>query len=452
MPSNLSAAMLAEMQGLDRVVPVAEVTFSSLLRFAEEPVAAASKGLYLPYVQGGFGAYDRVAAWADFSLSTPRTTITIFDKDRVLQKDIGGASKAEIRGSAWQNFLRSDHVGEADHYKFFDGIVVDHSARGRLYSFAISPDTRLLNTRPKIPKASKLDWPDMPNDFVGTDLWVVYGEHNSDGIADSNGMIECIPAKEETNGDVDQWICSYGQLTEITNLFVNGLSDFANWGFGPVQRGGNYYQIAIRQSGTPSKKSTKITIDAKGLFDTTPISGTFISNPAAIIRHFLTNFVFGDGSVIPSAAWESETGKPVASSIFDSAATFFADRGMRGAKVIKASDTGASIFNAWCNSHSAIPFWSDQWKLAAMPIDPSKTAIYAAESATIREKFLESLDDPGFDTSAAEPFTDLSVNSVLDDVRSALVESRRFVNRPGDVVLTGPDLDILFGESKLQIG
>jgi len=117
--------------------------------------------------------------------------------------------------------------------------------------------------------------------------------------------------------------------------------------------------------------------------------------------------------------------------------------------VITSSDTVLSIFNSWCDSWNAIPFWSDQWKLAAIPIDPAKTG-YPVESATIRERFREDIERPSLDTSRAETFTDLSINSVLDTDRNALVETRRVANRTGSIVVTGPDLDMLHGESKLQ--
>lgn len=422
MPSSLHSTMLTELQGLARVHPVFEITLASTTyKFSEEAVISKGSGLYLPYVTAWSG-FERNANHYELSLQIPKPSVTIYDRDRTLQKVIGGGSKGRVRNSAVSCYLRSNEVTNANHYEFFSGVVADYKLVGdRTWQFNLTPDVEALLGQPKIPYLTEIDFPGAPKDFLNQPLWIVYGKHSSVGIEDTSGSIACLPALVDVNGDCIEWIISYGQGV-INRLFFNGVDDTTNWGFYTLERGGRRYQMGhYSGSGTKPTPDDTITVDMEGLFAAAPTPGstTPFENPAACIRNFLTHFVYGSGKVTAGTAWESETGKPIDSSTFDAAETYFNRISTVMSKVIRADEKVITIFNDWCSSFNAVPFWSDAWEIAAIPEDEGDTDIYH-DDRFISQRSGHAISDLSFDTSRGQPVNVVVGNYLLTDVDDKL--------------------------------
>ena len=146
MPTGIAEAMIAELQGLARVHPVFELTLSGTThRFASEAIASESQGRYEPFVKN-WGTIERTAGESkDYALQNPRVTVDIYDKDRVIQKAIGGPSSGVVIDSVAQIILRSFNVAVGNHYTLVDGIVTDYRLTAdRAWQFVSTPDDRAL--------------------------------------------------------------------------------------------------------------------------------------------------------------------------------------------------------------------------------------------------------------------------------------------------------------------
>lgn len=452
MPSSLSAAMLAEKEGLNRIMPVFEMTLGgTIMRFADETVISQSQGLYSSYVvKDSWAGFGRHANDSEFSLEIPEASLTIFDQDRVIQKEIGGPSRSAIRGGVAQAFYRSRFVDESDHYKFFDGVLVDFEGVGdREYRFAASPDTRALSSQPKIPFLTKTDFPTAPASVLNQPLWIVYGKLSSSGVPDAKGMVKCLPAVEDANGDSIDWICSYGQLTGVQRLFFGDTEDTTNWSFYNLQRGGHYYQMArYTGSGTKPTPSDTIAIDCEGVRLTAPTltaGGTgAIENPAECMRNFLAHFAYGSGSMLSDVtAYDGEAGTPIATSVFDAAETYFSTRNDVMAKVIKADQSVLDVFNAWCADFRAVPHWIDTWKFGAIPEDSAETDIFH-DDRHVAEKLHHALSPLLKQRSRTKGVSDIYINYLLNESTGSLSETGR-CHHPAVAEAVRETVDFEFG-------
>lgn len=451
--------MLAEFQGQQRVHPVFEITLGGKeFRFSDRAVASDSKGTYLPHIEkDGWGTFERIGDDDSFNLTTSRSTVTVLDESRELQKELGGKSKGAVRDSVAKCFYRSDFVPAADHWRFFNGVCADWRIAGdRKYQFVLEPDQKSIDSNLQINTINQSLFSSMPLKFIGRDGQVVYGTHNSGGVTGATGMIKAIPIEpiNISASDPSVWFCSWGWLEEITNVWVGGtLVNSSNVTLQPINQAtsGLAYAKFILDAGEVSSEDDVVTFDAIGLHDNfTPPAGNLISNPAAFIRHVLSNFVFGRGALLAvGASWQDEDDVPVASAIFDRAATFFSIRGMETAKVLTSSDTGRSVFNGWCGGGNfrAVPFYTDEYKIGAIPNDPSEITIYK-DADHIAQRRGDALGELSQDTSGRSRVTDITVNYILNDATSTLAKQ----NRSSDLSIAtqvGESVDLLFGKSRL---
>ncbi len=387
MPGSVASAMVTEVQGQQRVHPVFELgpVDGTTYLFAEQAVVSTSAGLYLPYLSGMSG-FSRVAAYNDLTVQSPTPTVTVYDRDRTLQKAIGGPAAGQVVGSAANCWLRSAHVVSGSHFNFFTGIVVSYRLTGdRTWEFKLSPDLRVLDGLPKIPSRLGEDFPTAPIDKRGEPLWIVYGKHASPGLTDTAGRVAALPAEEDSSGDVTEWVLGYGQMSIqriYTDRATSGtiVEETGDWGFYVLERGNHRYQMATYTGGsTNPTKDTVVRVDCWGLNSTTPaITGahTPFENPITVIRNFLTHFAYGDGDVRASASWESETGKPIATSILDAADDWYDDREIPFGAVVFSNQTVRDVFNRMCKSAEAVPLFTDAYEIGAIPVDYGDTDIY----------------------------------------------------------------------------
>jgi hypothetical protein len=445
------------MRGLNRVIATLELDIAGTT-YRYSPMGAAAfdgVGMHRPFVSS-MGPFPSAGNFSEFALETPAPSVEIYDHDRTIQKLVGGSARESIVGSPARCYRRASPsiVATGSHWKFFDGIVSAFGISGeRTYRFDLSPDMRLLDTEPKIPRLTRDDFPTAPLNIVGTPLWIVFGAHLSTGVTDARGMIQCLPSTEDSSGNCVDWVISYGQATGVVRLFRGAsqsaaIEDTANWGFYTLERGGRRYQMGHYNPGSNKPlASDYVAVDMYGLFQDGPVALTSpITNPAECIRVFLGHFVYGAGNVTSAqTAYENETTKPIASSVFDDAETYFATRGDKCAMVIRADEISREVFNEWCNTFNAGPFLEDAWKIGAIPEDEADTTIYFDDRHVIQT--LIGAEPVTMDNSRNVGVSSLTVNHLFADSLGRLTDSRK-VEDPEAAISAPETYDLTYGKAE----
>ncbi len=458
MPWSGTDTMLAEFQGRERVFPIVKMTLGDdVIRIATQAVASASKGMYVSHLRSMSG-FRREAFDRDFALSIPTPSISVKDEDRVIQKIIGGPLKGKARFSPveiWWLPETDTGIGSADHYEDFDGVVTNYGHVGdREWSFELSlKSADVLNGKPKIPILG-IDFPTAPAKFRNEPLWIIYGKHASLGITDAAGMVKALPAAVDAAGVSLDWVLSFGQL-QIQRLYRNGVEETASWGFYVLERGTHRYQMARYSGGSNPTPDDTITFDCWGLFTTAPATASApIENPASCIRNFLANFVFGSADLRAGSAWESETGKPIATAVLDLAATYFSARGEVMGKVIRADETVIDVFNGWCKSTRSVPLFTDAWAIGAIPEDEGELGIYQNDRhmAQALGYILDSQNKPAgsvsMSTSRSKPVSEILASFLHNDATSSLTDSI-LVADPSQTTTVREAFDIEYGDTSI---
>ena len=378
MPSGISAAMLQEVkEHPERVFATFELDLDGTThKFSDEYVKSNGSGMYLKKVSG-WDDFERPAFGSGYNLEGASGGVQIEDDDEVLGKAIGGGARMAMVHAKARGYWRSDSVDHADHYKFFDGRVIDwRIAKSRTYDFELGPDTLCLESEENnIPRISATDWPNAPEKIIasgGSPGQVVYGKHRSAGNAGSAGMVPTVPVDKLNN----YWYVSIGKIIQanVITVYRNGdeTSDFTvEW----ILRNGTFYTVLKHTPNTADQESDTVTVDMNGVDGNGDgESGFDVKNPIDGISHFLTNFVFNayptgtaDGEI-----WLDVSSAPIDESLFDVAGAFFSNRGYEIARVLKTTDRGIDVLNGFCEEMKVSPFWSSNWTLGILPMEHGK--------------------------------------------------------------------------------
>ena len=375
MASSLDAAMLSEMQGLDRTDYVFELTLAGTEhRFASEAVASDSKGVYLPYVRS-FASIPRSVAFPSLGLQNPRSSVSVFDEGRAIQKALGGPAAGEVIGAAAKIVLRSDEVAAANHYTALNGAVKDYSLRDREWSFTVGPDNSQLTSKLKIPKLTQEDWPRISGENRGKIGQLVVGDHSTGGIAGAAGVIQTYLVDPTNN----YWYASFGHLVALPNFFpsVSGVlsSDFQ---MKHLAINGRPYTVAEQISGTTLTIDDDLKVDAQGVDTLGDGQGALLQNPGDVLEKMLVNLAFNEypiGSILgsnpsaPSWRWLASVGEPVNSAYFTAVDEILSFTNHRTAFVLTSDMTAMDMIGDWVRSFKVPVFWDDQLRIAPKVFD-----------------------------------------------------------------------------------
>lgn len=456
-------ALLSEFRGLQRVVPVVNLTLgANTLKIAESDVASASRGQYLGDLKSMEG-FVRRAHDQDFALTLPRPSFTVYDRDHTLRDYIGGPARGKVKNApveVWWVPTEDSGLTTADHYQDFAGVVIDYGQTGyREWTFELAlTSEEVLNGNLQIPTLG-IDFPEAPAEFINEPLWIVYGKHASLGITGATGLVRALPIVVDSSGDSIDWVLGYGQL-QIQRLWrtISGemTEDTSNWAFYVLERGGHRYQMARYTGGgtTPTSEDT-VSFDCWGLFDTAPATASVpIENPASCLRNLLANFVFGESDLTEGASWESETGKPIATAVLDAAETYFSDRGQVMGKVIRANERAIDVINAMCLSTGMVPMFDDGWGIGAIPEDEGELDLSpeGRHASFYRGEIQTENGDPDqlikSDTGRGRRATELLTSYLMDDTQGALTETL-LVADPSQGVTIREELNLEYGDTSL---
>ena len=385
--------MLTELQGKARVHWVFELTLGSTIHlFAEEAVASKSQGVYLPFVKS-MGEISVGLGLPGFGLDQPRSTVQIFDAERVLQKALGGPQAGKALDSTAKLILRSDDVALGSHYTVMDGVVKQFTMpKERTYEFVVGTDERQLQSNVKIPRLSLAHWPSIPEanrDSLGQ---MLFGRWLSPGVPDATGMVECTLVDTENS----YWYVSYGTMDEVPQIFVDGVSDTDWTVIGSRVDGvaflvnGKPYTIIQDTAGTKRTTANTVTCDVHGPEERGDGSATnaTMTAPALMLQTIIANLVYNEWPVNASASsvgfrFFDESGSPgsgIASPVNATAITtadgFFSDLN-HTASIRLDSDTKASdVIDTWAKSFRVPVAWNTDFNIAPYFLDFHPRDIY----------------------------------------------------------------------------
>lgn len=384
MATGLSTAMRTELQGLSRVVPVFEITLDgTIYKFAQDPVASASAGMYKRRIaKGGWGQLVRTAGGRDMALKTSQMSVTIHDIDRTISKVIAGPASGTVLNATGNVYLRSAYVDSVDHYTLFTGVVADYVYLGDLlWKFILRPTNEsILNRENNIPTILEADFANAPAASLGLGMQVIYGRHHGEGVSGATGMVPTV-CVDSTN---DWFLVSYGRVKTLYRTYRDGAEATDDFVLEYKNANGKYVSIVRDTAGT-STATSEITCDLDGIETVGDGSGTLITNPATQLEHYLTNFAFGNWPTGTPATtspqdWLLVASFPIAEANFTETEGFLSDRNLEGSKIVASGEKSVDVINAFCKEYQVSPMWSSGWEIGVRPIPISNTSIYLSNA------------------------------------------------------------------------
>lgn len=426
MATNIPSAMLTEVRGENRTHWVFELTVgSTILKYADHPVASESEGLYNSYIESWS---DVVTDLGDdsYNLISPRTSVRIYDEKRVLQKLLAESAAGIFIGSTIEVWLRSFHVTAANHYRRFSAVVRNYRlVANRTFEIVYGPDDKHFSDRIKISEINRdehrvafgsgIGPEQIPDSSVGLPTQVIYGEHNSLGSS-KTGALTAVPLATFDNlvNIQNYWFLSWGGLKKIPRIWANGV------------RKEQLTSVITINLTTPTLKSftvvsaddadipfnETVTFDCEGLSLLTPSSiSPLITNPASILRHLITNFILQEWD--GTSTWMLESTVPIDTILFNAAEDFFETHGIEGSAVFSSNDSGSNIISTFGTSLIMNIFWTTEFKIGVLIDDFAVRDTYLTESEHIRRDKGYFLSDLTMESAGDELTRDIIINSVF---------------------------------------
>lgn len=323
-------------------------------RWSDVGLIDSADGPYEARVLSWGGSLRRGVPQGDNGLDLSNDVeVTLDDTDQVLTTLLQGATRHSVRGASVTIKLASPNVAAGSWFTVFLGRVETYSQPAPLmWTLRFSPNDLPLR-RESIPKAriSASDWPSSSVDARELPVPILYGRISSSNGA-NNGAISC-PLVDIA--DFRYLVCA-GWAKSVDSVYKDGVlvaaSQYAITH--PVVNGRQYTLIDF----TSTQGSSSITCDATGYESVGDGTGTLIEDPADIIEHALSNWVFGD---YRSGAWLSSAAILDAASF---ATTFFSDRGYKGSVYLSTKRRGIDVLNDLLKSFEAKACWTPEGKIA----------------------------------------------------------------------------------------
>ena len=435
-----------------RAHPVIELILDGTLhKFAAHGVCSLSKGRYVPDVRD-IGDVSQMANPTEGTLEVPTFDFSIYDSQRVLQMLFGGPLRGAVKNSPIERWWRSFDVAEANHFRRFAGVIKNYEVEDRLFRFQARADVSGFERPVAIPNVPEEDWPDAPESTKGAPLWVVLGDHSSAGITESHGMIKCLPAVLGADGETcDTWIAALAANKAIPNVYIGEDLRTTDFAASQVLRARNYYHIVTYTGGNPHPtKDDDVRVDIQGLTTDPDGGGALIENPAAQMRLFLAVFGYGAGDVRPLASWESETGKPIDSDVWDAMETSFTELAWKGTLVAYAGQTLREIFEGWCQSYTAGPYFTDAGGLAASVRNPGVRQIFYPDQLVSQKLgHVAPQTKLAITTQRQEQVTDIELGYLMDEARQQFARSGLVAWRKSGITPSSEPFDLRYGKRVL---
>lgn len=323
-------------------------------RWSDVGLVDSASGLYQARVLSWGGSLRRGVPQGDNGLDLSNDVeVTVDDTDQLLTTLLQGASRNAFRGATVTVKLASPNVAAANWFTLFTGRVETYAQPAPLmWTLRFSPNDLPLR-RESIPKAriTASDWPSSSIDARELPVPILYGRVSSSNGA-NNGAISC-PYVDAAGF---RYLVCGGWAKAVDTVYKDGVAVAAS-AYAithPIVNGRQYTLIDF----TSTQGTSAITCDAQGYETVGDGTGTLIEDPADIMEHLLSNWVFGD---YRSGAWLSTAAIIDATSF---ATTFFSDRGYKGSVYVNVKRRGIDVLNDLLKSFEAKACWTPDGKVA----------------------------------------------------------------------------------------
>ena len=377
----LSANMLAELaKDSPDVLRLLKVTWPgpSLKRYAGTAYSSASGGFYEPRVVA-WGSLRRAVSMRDGGLEAVQTEVTLLDDDREIEKIVEGPSAYGIKGSAAVIELAGHKLAAADWFTYAS-LVIEHVERmkGRCWRLMLRPDDIAL--RSEVPKhlIKADDWPNAHSSALEQRVPILAGVFDSRNVV-GNASVEgkgAVPGHYvDTTTNAWRVLWCAGRALYVPAVFKNGTAVTATTQY--FEKNGRLYTTSVLAA-DPGANPT-FTADIYGYESSGLGTGSFVVNPAKLLRLGLNNFFLrdylrgafsGDHALIDTAS-------------FDATETYCDNQRYRGSFYISDKTTGLDFIRSVCESFRLSCYWTNLGKLAIKVSDPTLPTIYYNDSRLI---------------------------------------------------------------------
>lgn len=414
--------MLTETRAANRVHWVAELTSgSTTLRYAEEAVASESEGFYKPYIVS-WGEIPSDLGDDSFSFITPRSSFTFFDADRSFQNLLAESAAGTLLEFVFELWVRSFYVSASNHYRRLAGRVRNYRlVRNRTWEVVYGPNDEQFDLPLRFSAINKAEnqvsfgaggGNDVPDEAVGNPTQIVYGEQNSAGTDVTGAVPASLIARPGSN---NYWFATWGRINPTDNIRVwaDGTEKTSVVTVAPTTStiGKAYMAFWASEANIPSTADVRFDLKT-GIDETLSSFVNPITNPIAILRHILTNFVFQEWAGV-GGTWLSEAGQPLDATVLDTAEAFCDTHGIVGSAVYQSGTLGRAVINDFAQSVLCHIFWTTAFELAALFDDYGVRDTYLTSDEELRQDKGHFLSDLSMDSGGDKQVKDVIVNSAF---------------------------------------
>lgn len=339
---------------------------------------------------GSTGHFEgKVVSWGtlDEQISDERSgalfnasfSLTIADTDKDFSNLTESSDAFSIKDTTGILYLAAPGVAFADWSERF---------RGRLTSWELGDGRVTLQYRerslPLLKEVPDNGWtigawnfPYAASDVRTQIAPLIYGRFDSSPYT-NQGFVPALLV--DTTGDKRHLVCA-GYADDVPRVWKNETLQTVTTHY-TIQRreiAGRLYTLIEWESAASVADDDVITCDVDGYEATGDGSGALITEPAAQLKHFLINFVFGQ---YKKGNWATSHNQVDATS-FTAASTFFSARNYSSARRISEAVEAQQLVAEWARCHEARVWWGfpgagDAGKIHVGVEDPTVTDLYSA--------------------------------------------------------------------------
>lgn len=302
------------------------------------------------------------------SMEDSEQDITIDDTARTFAGIVEGPQGHLVQGSAFTQVLGSPNVPRAQWMDpVFAGQISGHSmVSTNRWRLTLRPaDLPLRKFAPKAAIA-QVDWPNADPSVFAQYGPLLYGRHDSSQTTKA-GAVPLVHVDTATF----RYLLCWGRAQGIDAVYVNGTKTAAsNYSVVYDTVGGRLCTLVVFNA---SQGTAAISADARGYETAGDGSGTLITSPTDEIRHFLSQWVFGD---YKTGLWLAESSL-IDPASFNVTADFFARVSAVSAKrIFGPQRLGLEFLNEWSQAWQTRLFWTNGGKIGCRLEDYGHTALY----------------------------------------------------------------------------
>lgn len=333
-------------------------------------------------------------------LQPPETHVKIADKGSALRAILEGAVDVanSPAGAYWTTpgLAEFDANGVPQWTPLLAGILYTWKYTGLTVDVTIKPDTHALefDDIPRV-KLTAGDWPLIHASSKGSYAPIVYGIHDAQALS-GKGMIDCPNVRFDATAGY-YYVVSLGWLKSVDRLYLGGVQKTitTQWNWSKIIAGGKPFTVVFLVGITPLPTDI-ITVDCQGLTTSSDGTGSLISGGADILKHGLTNFIFGDWQ---GGAWLADSTAQIDTTEFANTASWGSAFGWEGAWRIGAATTpqvGMDAIRAWNDSFPSLrTWWTERGQIACGPLrhHDARMGLYPSDPWLREENLVGGPDD-----------------------------------------------------------